>query len=76
MQAYQPRPYPGAISLFKAAIQSDKIESPEDYGWSALTPDFRIIPVSGKHLTLFESENVGNLADALRPALSKESDEA
>jgi len=76
MQAYKPRPYPGAITLFKAAIQSDKVWSPDDYGWSALTPDFRMIPVAGKHLTLFEPENVSHLADALRPALVRKSDEA
>lgn len=75
MQAYHPRPYPGAVTLFKAAIQSDKIESPEDYGWGALSPDFRIIPVAGKHLTLFEPENVDHLANALRPALLRKSDE-
>jgi len=76
MQAYRPRPYPGVVTLFKAAIQSDKVESPEDYGWSELSPDFRIIPVAGKHLTLFEPENVDHLANALRPALLRKSDEA
>ena len=70
MQAYQPRPFLGKITLFKAKDQSDKVEWPEDYGWRAMgAGGFEIIPVEGKHLTLFESGNVSHLADALKPAI-------
>lgn len=68
MQAYKPRPFPGKIILFKAKDQSDKVRWPEDYGWRNLGQNgFEIIPVEGKHLTLFEPEHVGHLIDAMRP---------
>ncbi len=72
MQAYKPRPFPGKITLFKAEDQSDKFEWPEDYGWRDLGLDgFSITAVSGKHLTLFEPENVHHLARALSPSIPR-----
>lgn len=68
MQAYKPNPFPGKITLFKAKDQSDKVRWPDDYGWKELGQGgFEIIPVEGKHLTLFEPEHVGHLIDAMRP---------
>ncbi|HVJ45353.1 MAG TPA: amino acid adenylation domain-containing protein [Luteolibacter sp.] len=70
MQAYKPLPFPGKITLFKAKEQNDNIEWPEDYGWKDLgSGGFEIVPVSGKHLTLFEPENVDHLVEAITPAL-------
>ena len=66
MQAYRPRPFKGRVTLFKAMTPSDKVEWPEDYGWSAFAGGgLEIVPVPGRHLTLFDDENVGALARAL-----------
>ncbi|MCW1926209.1 amino acid adenylation domain-containing protein [Luteolibacter arcticus] len=70
MQAYKPRLYPGPITLFKALTPSDKVEWPADYGWTALAGGgLRIVPVPGRHLTLFDDKNVGPLAKALEDVL-------
>lgn len=70
MQAYRPRPFPGEITLFKAMTASDKIEWPEDYGWTPFAGrGLKIVPVPGQHLTLFDDENVGALATALEACL-------
>jgi amino acid adenylation domain-containing protein len=74
MQAYRPRPFPGKITLFKATTASDKVEWPEDYGWTPLaTGGLEILPVPGQHLTLFDEENVGALAQALVSSLRRAS---
>ncbi|MBX3741860.1 MAG: amino acid adenylation domain-containing protein [Akkermansiaceae bacterium] len=71
MQAYQPRPFAGKISLFRAKEQGDNIEWPEDYGWREhALGGFEIVPVSGKHLTLFDPGNVRHLAEKLAPRIS------
>jgi amino acid adenylation domain-containing protein len=71
MQAYQPRPFNGKISLFKAKEQGDNIEWPEDYGWREhALGGFEIISVPGKHLTLFSPDNVRHLAETLAPRIS------
>ncbi|WP_193212027.1 non-ribosomal peptide synthetase [Luteolibacter marinus] len=70
MEAYHPHPFPGAITLFKAQTPSDKVEWPDDYGWSELAGrGLEIIPVPGQHLTLFDEENVEALSAALASAL-------
>jgi thioesterase domain-containing protein len=72
MQAYQPARFPGRITLFKAKSASDKVELPEDYGWSALAAKgLEIVPVSGSHLVLFEPEHVESLAASLHAALGR-----
>ena len=72
MQAYQPRPFPGKITLFKAMTASDKVEWPEDYGWTPVAGGgLEIVPVPGQHLTLFDAENVPALARALAAALPR-----
>jgi len=66
MQAYRPRVFKGRVTLFKAMTASDKVEWPSDYGWTAFAGDgLEIVPVPGQHLTLFDHENVGALAEAL-----------
>lgn len=71
MQAYQPRPFPGRITLFKAQDQSDKFEWPDDYGWKDYAAGgLDIITVAGQHLTLFDPENVHHLAEVLSPAIA------
>lgn len=73
MQLYQPPVFPGTITLFKAISGSDKIEWPEDYGWSqSAAKGLRIVPVPGGHLTLFRPENVKDLAYSVHQSLCKE----
>ncbi len=51
---------------------NDKVEWPNDYGWTALAGGgLDIVPVPGRHLTLFDAENVGPLANALSGTLQK-----
>lgn len=72
MDAYQPPVFPGAITLFKAMTPSDKVEWPEDYGWiSRAGGGLRIVPVPGRHLTLFEPGHVETLARSLLAHLPK-----
>jgi amino acid adenylation domain-containing protein len=72
MQAYTPRFYPGPITLFKAMTPSDKVEWPADYGWTVHAGGgLRIVPVPGRHLTLFDEENVAALAQALEDAMDR-----
>lgn len=70
MQAYQPAPFNGRITLFKTSAISDKVERPADYGWACLAGEgLDIIPVSGEHLTLFAPENITPLARILGESL-------
>jgi thioesterase domain-containing protein len=70
MESYKPRNFKGRITLFKAAVMSDKEERPTDYGWAShAEKGVDIIPVSGEHLTLFATENVHILSQALTESL-------
>lgn len=72
MDAYQPVFFPGVITLFKAMTPSDKVEFPEDYGWTSLAgAGLRIVPVPGRHLTLFEPGHVERLAHSLQDQLPR-----
>ena len=73
MQAHQPARFPGRVTLFKAITGSDKFELPADYGWSAHAGGgLQIIDIPGRHLTLFDPDHVGALANSLHLALSRE----
>lgn len=70
MQAYQPGPLKGRITLFKTSTVSDKVEHPADYGWSKVAmKGLEIVSVTGEHLTLFAPENVDHLAASLTASL-------
>jgi phthiocerol/phenolphthiocerol synthesis type-I polyketide synthase D len=72
MLAYQPRPFPGHITLFKTTHTDDKVEYPADYGWSEVARDgLDIVSVSGRHLDLFNSDNIASLADTLNRSISR-----
>lgn len=72
MQEYQPRPFSGRVTLFKASAASDKVERPADYGWAGVAEaGLDIVAVSGEHLTLFEPENITTLARALAASLQR-----
>jgi amino acid adenylation domain-containing protein len=69
MRAYEPKTFGGVLTLFRAAAVNDKFSIPDDYGWSALVQELRIIEVPGQHLTMFDSGNVGPLADSFAEAI-------
>jgi amino acid adenylation domain-containing protein len=71
MQAYQPARFPGRVTLFQAITGSDKVELPADYGWSThAVGGLQIVKIPGRHLTLFEPNHVGTLANSLHLALA------
>jgi amino acid adenylation domain-containing protein len=73
MQAHQPARFPGRVTLFKAITGSDKVELPADYGWSTQADGgLQIIQIPGRHLTIFDPDHVGTLANSLHLALSRE----
>lgn len=70
MRAYHPRIFSGRLTLFKAITASDKVEWDDDYGWTAnARSGLEIIPVPGKHLTIFEAPHVATLAKSLEASL-------
>ncbi|MFZ4681003.1 MAG: amino acid adenylation domain-containing protein [Terrimicrobiaceae bacterium] len=70
LSAYRPQPYPGKLTLFKAAIDDEIYKIPDDYGWSSLVTELEIIVVPGRHLTIFDPAHVGRFAAELRKRLS------
>jgi thioesterase domain-containing protein len=73
MLAYEPADYAGRVVLFKAIEESDKYDLPWDYHWSRRARALEIHPVPGRHLTLFDKNNVGELARVLRCCLQSTS---
>ncbi|BCX48876.1 hypothetical protein HAHE_27840 [Haloferula helveola] len=66
MIAYRPRPFPGKVTLFKAMEGSDKYELPADYHWADLAlGGFEIVPVPGRHDTLFEAKHIPAISRAI-----------
>lgn len=71
LKDYQPGPYGGTVTLFKAAIEDEIYKFPADYGWRNLVKTLEIITVPGRHLTIFDPENVDKLAFELDTCLSR-----
>lgn len=68
VKEYQPQPYPGAITLFRAHHQS--LHSAYDLGWSRLCPNgVQVFNVPGNHMTLLREPNVQILAGHLQQCL-------
>lgn len=63
MDAYRPQALDLKVLLFKTEAVNDKFEVADDYGWRSLVRELQIVTVPGEHLTMFDQENVGNLAD-------------
>jgi thioesterase domain-containing protein len=67
-RAYKPRPYPGPITVVRAAAEDS--EAPADLGWSAFTPHpVTVREVPGDHVTILAEPNVRVLAETLRSCL-------
>jgi amino acid adenylation domain-containing protein len=65
MDAYRPGPLRAPLTLVKAATGDHKFATPADYGWSDCASRLVLLTVPGTHLTLFDPENVGALAETL-----------
>ncbi len=73
---YQPRPYPGAITLFRATERSPQsvfFKLDESNGWrSAARGGIRIIDVPGGHTSLIDSSHAPTSAAALLAELERQ----
>src|SRR5690606_5318826 len=66
MLDYTPPVFGGTAHLLKVRFPGDQREIPADYGWSSQAAGGLVIrEVPGKHLTLFDPENVPELARVL-----------
>ncbi|HEY0734503.1 MAG TPA: thioesterase domain-containing protein, partial [Herpetosiphonaceae bacterium] len=71
MQDYQPRPYAGRVTLFRAGDRPLD-EADETLGWNALVAagvSVRVIP--GDHYTIVRQPHVATLAEQLRLSLAE-----
>jgi aspartate racemase len=69
--SYQPRPYPGKVTMFTAmgvlSVRNQRIP-PENF-WDILCDDLDLIPVPGRHITMTEGRHARVLAARLRQCL-------
>ena len=76
--AYRPLPYPGKITLFRAADQPGGYEVEPDLGWSAFAQGgLEIHDVPGSHTTIFWDDNTlphfaRRVAECIRSGLATE----
>jgi len=69
-RGYRPRPYPGPVTLFRAAGAPFDPDLGCDLGWGSLTPrPVAVHEVPGGHVTLLAEPNVDVLARRLRACL-------
>jgi thioesterase domain-containing protein len=68
-RAWQPRPYPGRLTVLRAA-ESDRLGPISDGGWGRLAAT-EVITVPGDHLRMVTPPHVEGLAAALRSALER-----
>jgi thioesterase domain-containing protein len=70
MDTYEPSPYPGALTLFRAKTADDKHAYTELLGWEDLAEGgVETIDVPGEHLTLFDEKNGEAMATAISEGL-------
>ena len=69
-RGYRPRPYPGPVTLFRAAGAGFDPSLGRDLGWGRLTPaPVEVHELPGDHVTLMAEPNVTVLAARLRACL-------
>jgi len=67
---YRPRPYPGPITLFRAADAGFDASAGHDLGWGRLTPrPVEVYELPGDHITLMAEPHIAVLAARLRACL-------
>jgi thioesterase domain-containing protein/NRPS condensation-like uncharacterized protein len=68
---YQPRPWPGQVTLFRTAIQPDP-RLPLDLGWTPFAEGgVEVIELPGDHDLVFREPNIQVLAAKLRASLDR-----
>jgi thioesterase domain-containing protein len=68
---YQPRPWPGQVTLFRTAVQPDP-RLPMDLGWTPLAQGgIEMYELPGDHDLVFREPNIQILAAQLRACLEK-----
>jgi thioesterase domain-containing protein len=75
LTAYDPRPYPGSMVLFRAARMPFGIQAPPEVGWAGLVADIEVETVPGYFTTLISEPGVRILADRLSAHLSRATSE-
>ena len=66
LSSYKVRPYPGQVTLFRAAHGTHGYRFGPDNGWTSFALDgLRVHEVPGEHETIFAQPNVSTLAEAL-----------
>lgn len=69
LAAYQPRPYHGRVTIFRAAHQPEGVYADPNMGWGGLALGaLEVVPVPGDHDTLVEQPQLGI---RLRAALAR-----
>ncbi len=76
LRTYQPRPYPGDVTLLRAQ-QTDEIRDPRSndptLGWSSLVHGrVHVVPIPGSHTAIFVGNHLHSLAATLRACLGAE----
>jgi thioesterase domain-containing protein len=70
-RSYQPRPFPGTVTLFRAEAAGFDPSLGADLGWSGHTPlPVAVHEVPGDHITLLAEPHVAVLAGRLRACLN------
>jgi thioesterase domain-containing protein/acyl carrier protein len=71
-QAYTPKPYPGRVTLFRAAGRTAEYGSDPALGWEEVVRgEIKIITVPGDHMTILEEPHVWNLVEQLSACLEE-----
>jgi aspartate racemase len=67
---YRPEPYPGRITLFKAAEEAAEYGPDPKMGWGGLARGgVEVVEVPGDHMSILDQPRVAELADRLRSYL-------
>jgi thioesterase domain-containing protein/acyl carrier protein len=71
-KAYEPRAYPGRVTLFRASTIASVTRQriPVEQAWQVLAGTLDIIDVPGRHLSMIRPPYVGTLAAKLRECLN------
>jgi amino acid adenylation domain-containing protein len=71
-RAYEPQPYPGKVTLFRARQQAHTTATEPDMGWGALAQGgVEIHEVRGDHIAMIHPPHVRGLARKLRACLER-----
>ena len=66
LAAYKVHPYPGRVTLFRAAHPESVYQFGPDNGWTKFAGGgLQVYEVPGEHLTIFAQPNVRTLAEEL-----------